>query len=185
MKTLIVNGSPRKRGNTSRLIEEFERHLDGEIYSYNTYRDKLSPCTDCRYCWKKEGCSIKDDMQEVYRLANEVDVVLFASPLNYSELNGTFLGFASRFQTFYAAKYIRKDPTFTLKKKIGLLFLVGGGDTKVPDIATKTGKIILRSINAPLYQTVASLNTDSVPVEQDTVAMEAVKRIALELNKRF
>lgn len=62
MKTLIINGSPRKSGDTSELITRLKKQINGEIVEISAYYSKISPCIDCRLCWKKKGCAIKDDM---------------------------------------------------------------------------------------------------------------------------
>ena len=65
MKTLIINGSPRKNGDTVALIEALTQRLSGEIRVISCH-DDISPCIDCRFCWKQEGCAVQDDMQEIY-----------------------------------------------------------------------------------------------------------------------
>lgn len=66
MKTLIINGSPRKNGDTKTLINEMMTVLNGEVMVIDTYDNDIKPCMDCRYCWEHSGCSIQDGMQEVY-----------------------------------------------------------------------------------------------------------------------
>ena len=66
MKTLILNGSPRKNGNTTSLIDIIKEKICGEYMVIDTYRCVISPCLDCRFCWENRGCIIDDEMQEVY-----------------------------------------------------------------------------------------------------------------------
>jgi len=65
MKTLIFNGSPKLNGDTAVLIREFTTYLQGDIKIISCY-DNIKPCNDCRYCWSNIGCSIDDEMQEIY-----------------------------------------------------------------------------------------------------------------------
>ena len=67
MKKLILNGSPHKNGDTSYIVNELKKKLDGEIEEIFLYDAKISPCVDCRYCWKNKGCAIKDDMEKIYK----------------------------------------------------------------------------------------------------------------------
>jgi multimeric flavodoxin WrbA len=62
MRTLIINGSPRKNGDTMTLINEMTQYLSGELKIINTYYDNISLCIDCRYCWQNDGCSIDDGL---------------------------------------------------------------------------------------------------------------------------
>jgi multimeric flavodoxin WrbA len=109
MKTVIFNGSPRKSGDTAILINEFCSELRGEITVFSAYTDEINPCIDCRYCHEHSGCSIADGMNGIYRSVSDCDNLVIASPLHFSELSGPLLSLFSRFQTYYAAKYIRKN----------------------------------------------------------------------------
>lgn len=182
MKTLIINGSPRKNGDSMTLVNEMIKNLDGDIEVINAYYDDISPCTDCRYCWTNNGCIIKDKMQEVYKLLDEVDNVILASPLYFSELTGKLLSFASRLQLFYAAKYIRKEKDFELKKKNGVLIITGGGNGS-PKCAINSANIILKEINTELIGTILSLHTDEIPASKDFDSLSKVKGLALQLNE--
>ena len=81
MKTLILNGSPRKNGNTAGLIRKITESISGEYKIVNAYETDISPCIDCRYCWQNNGCSIHDEMQEIYQYIQECDNILIASPI--------------------------------------------------------------------------------------------------------
>lgn len=183
MKTLIINGSPRKNGDTMALINEMIKYLDGDKKIVNTYYDDISPCIDCRYCWKHNACSINDGMHDIYKLLDEVDNVIIASPLYFSELTGKLLSFASRLQRFYAQRCIRKISDFKLKNKKGVLIITGGGDGK-PDPAIERAKIIFRHVNAEIIGEIFSLNTDTIPAKEDLKALEKAKALALRLNDK-
>lgn len=182
MKTLIINGSPRKTGDSMRLVNEIIKHIDGEVRIIHAYYDNISPCVDCRFCWDNEGCCINDDMQEVYELLNEVDNVIIASPLYFSELTGKLLSFASRLQTFFVRRVIKKDIGFKLKEKNGVLIITGGGDGS-PDPAIARANVFFRHINAKPIGTVLSLQTNDIPSENDAKALSKAKEISLHLNR--
>lgn len=184
MKTLIVNGSPRKNGDSMTLVNEMLKYLDGEVRIVNAYYDNISPCVDCRYCWNNTGCCINDGMQEIYRLLNEVDNVILASPLYFSELTGELLSFASRLQCFYVSRCIRKDINFKLNKKYGALIITGGGDGS-PEPAIRRANIIFRQINAESIGTVMSLKTDEIPAKEDNKALIEAHDLALRLNELY
>lgn len=183
MKTLIINGSPRKNGDTMTLVNEMIKYLEGEVRIINAYYDDIKPCVDCRYCWHNKRCAIDDEMQEVYKLIYEADNIILASPIYFSELTGQLLSFASRLQLFYASKFIRKDREFRLKNKNGVLVLAGGGgETKGVECAGKTADIIFKQMNAKLIGTIATLHTDNISAEEDIGAMNKARELALKLN---
>lgn len=184
MKTLIINGSPRKNGDSMTLVNEMIKHLSGEVQIINVYYEHISPCLDCRYCWKNNKCAINDSMQNVYKLLNEVDNVVISSPIYFSELTGELLSFASRLQLFYASKRIRKDKTFSLKEKNGVLILAAGGDSKdIENHALETANIILKCMNTRLIGTACTLHTDSISAEEDIDALNNARELALKLNE--
>ena len=91
MKTLIMNGSPRKNGDTVSLIRKVTEKLTGEFRIIDAYYCSISPCVDCRYCREHSGCSIEDEMQQIYDYIRECDNIIIASPVYYSELTGKLL----------------------------------------------------------------------------------------------
>ena len=188
MKTLILNGSPRPRGDSAALIAALKAKLDGEIVELSAYRNKISPCIDCRYCYTHAGCSIRDDMQVVYD--DDFDNIVIASPVHYGLLSAGLLSLASRLQLHHTAKHMRGEP-IVLRPKRGAVMLVGGGKGR-PNEAKRLSRVILRILNAALDDDAlevsgngifaASLNTDAISAAEDTAVMDAVSEIAKRLN---
>ena len=186
MKTLIINGSPRKNGDTMTLVNEMIKYLNGEVRIIHTYYEDISPCVDCRYCWKNNGCAINDGMQEIYTLLNEVDNVIIASPIYFSELTGKLLSFCSRLQLFYVSRSIRKDKEFILKAKNGALLISAGGDSKdLEKRAIESANIIFRHMNTQLTGIVSTLYTNDIPAIEDIGALGKARELALKLNELY
>lgn len=184
MKTLIINGSPRKNGNSMILVNEMIKYLIGEVKIVHTYYDNISPCIDCRYCWENNGCSIIDEMQEVYKQLQEVDNVILASPIYFSELTGKLLSFASRLQRFFVLKNIRKDTSFKLKRKKAVIIITGGGDGS-PESAISRANIIFKHINAECIGTVLSLQTNNIPTKENMEALNKACELSYRLNNLY
>ncbi len=180
MKTLILNGSPHKKGNTSSLLKLFTEHLQGEYTIVNAYDSDISPCTDCGYCQKHGKCCKKDGMEEVYSYTANCDNILIASPVYFSELTPPLLAVGSRFQAFYCARrFLGNEPV--LKAKRGGILLTGGGDGEYYT-AEKTAKILLKIMGAAGdFPLVYCGNTDNVNSEENR---EAIRKV-LELVDRF
>lgn len=160
MKTLIFNGSPHLSGDTASLINLVTTNLNGEHKIVNAYFDKISPCIDCRFCWKNNGCTIDDEMQQVYAYIEECDNIIIASPIYFSELTGKLLDVASRLQMYYCAKHFRNELLINKIKK-GAVILVGGGDGN-PEKSYDTACTILNHMNCSnIYDPIISHNTNS------------------------
>ena len=180
MKTLIFNGSPRKNGDTVSLIDELTDHLDGEVRRIDAYDCDVRACIDCRYCWKHDGCSQKDGMQEIYDLIQEADNIVIASPMHFSEISGRLLAVLSRIQTYWSARFFRKIEPVP-KNKRGAVIVVGGGDLPVKK-AEDTANVLLRDMNARSVRTVYSHNTNERPSRDDQNALAKIRQMALTLN---
>ena len=182
MKTLILNGSPKKNGDTTALVNALASHLQGEVRIVTTESD-ISPCVDCRYCWENVGCALQDEMQEIYSYLDDCDNVVFASPIWFATLSGPLLNMTSRIQTVFAASYFQKIP-IPFKEKRGAIILVGG-QPETKDAPTQTAVSIMRYFNVhrPSVMKIYSLNTDKLPAAQDTVAIDRCREVAEILNQ--
>lgn len=176
MKTLIFNGSPRQNGDTSSLLKKVTERIAGEYRIVEAYKCNISPCIDCRYCWKNNGCAIDDEMQEIYKYIQECDNILVASPVYFSELTGKLLDVGSRLQAFFCARFFRKEEPI-IKPKKGAVILVGGGDGSI-DTAYKTARILLHHMNCHnIHELVYSHNTNIKPAIDDENAVLGIYSI--------
>ena len=92
MNILILQASPRAKGNTAWMAEEYKKAAEAaghEVTLVNVARKKIAGCLACEYCHGKgEGkCVQKDDMQELYPLIAEAEVLVLASPIYYFTLD--------------------------------------------------------------------------------------------------
>lgn len=182
MKTFIINGSPRINGNTADLINIVKEKIIGEYKILNTYRCDISPCLDCRFCWKNSGCAIQDEMQEIYHGIQECDNILIASPIHFSELPGKLLDVGSRLQTYYCARFFRKEKPI-IKAKRGAVLLVGGGDGHI-DKAYETACTLLHHMNCDnIHEAVFSHNTNERPAIEDKQVLAGIQNILKFFNR--
>ncbi len=181
MKTLVLNGSPRRGGDTDALVNAMVERLIGEV-KVLTCEDGISPCTDCRFCRTRQGCSIDDEMQAVYPYLDACDNVILASPIWFSSLSGSLLNLASRMQTRFSAGHFRKE-TRAVKKKNGVIVLVGA-EKGTETIPLRNALTIMKimDVRRPCAATVLSMDTDSVPAGQDERALQEAREAAMLLN---
>ena len=180
-KTLIVNGSPRVNGNTVALINELKKHLEGEVIEISAFRSKISPCVDCRGCWKTARCVVQDDMEVFY--SDDFDNVVIASPVYFADLPGPMLSLISRMQPWHAAMFFLNDPLKQREKKAGLILTAGSKGNAMG--AERHAYTLFKLLNAKGYEdyVVVSPNTDTVPAEQDEQALSGARTLALWLNE--
>lgn len=89
MKIVLLNGSPRKGGNTEIMVDTFMENVDmkHEVVKLNVASMNIKGCLGCKYCWLHQGeCVQKDDMIEVWNHLKEADMVVFASPIYWFDM---------------------------------------------------------------------------------------------------
>ena len=87
-KILILLGSPRIDGNSTRLAYAFADAASRNGHAVQSLRLsalRIAPCDGCRRCWEQASapCVIRDDMDSVYPLVRAADVLVFATPLHF------------------------------------------------------------------------------------------------------
>ena len=180
MKTFILNGSPRKNGNTSVLINKMREFLIGEVLMFSAYYDNIKPCINCNRCIEDKTCNINDDMQKIYRCAYSFDNVVIASPVYFGLPTGQLLNILSRFQFCFMGQGSRKFPVYG-KPKRGAVILTAGG-TSTTEEAERVVATMLRLMNASPVGKVISANTDILPAANDTEALLQAEKIARKFS---
>ena len=87
-KIVILNGSPRKNGNTANLIKAFTEGAQSAGHSVTEFFLDGMTIHGCKGCFggnsnKVCPCVQKDDMARIYPAVKECDVIVLASPLYY------------------------------------------------------------------------------------------------------
>lgn len=136
MKALGIAGSPRRDGNTDMLLAELMKGAASKGAEVKTIflRDlSYTPCTHCDACLKTGVCKFKDDMQDIYREFEQADVIVLASPIQFTGVTAQMKAMIDRFQSRWVRKYRLKVPPLGEKKgRKGFFISVAG--RKVPNL---------------------------------------------------
>jgi hypothetical protein len=136
MRVLGIAGSPRKNGNTDTLLAEVMRGAasKGAETKMIYLRDlQISPCLHCDACLKAGICRIKDDMQSVYTDLQQADVIVLASPVQFTSVTAHMKAMIDRCQSLWARKYrLKLPPLGDRRERRGFFISVGG--RKVPNL---------------------------------------------------
>ena len=129
MLVIGFQGSPRKRGNTSFLLNQFMlavEKLGAQTRIIEVARKNIVPCKEYVVCEKKGYCPIDDDVKsEIYPLIRKAEVVVLASPIFFYNMTAQLKAVVDRCQTFWARKYKLKLADPARKTKRGFLLSVG------------------------------------------------------------
>ena len=113
-KVLLINGSPRAKGNTRLALEEVARTLgeegvDTEIV--NIGKGAVQGCIACGMCGREGRCTYRDDLySSILRIVKEgIDGLVVGSPVYYGGPNGSLCALLDR--VFYSlGAYLRFKP---------------------------------------------------------------------------
>jgi multimeric flavodoxin WrbA len=86
MRLLGIVGSPRKNGNTEILVKEALKVATEAGWQTDLFlmsEKEVAPCQHCGTCHKTGACQIQDNMQELYKLMDQADGIIFASPVYF------------------------------------------------------------------------------------------------------
>lgn len=126
-KIIILNGSPRKMGNTSALTAAFAKGATEAGNQVTEFHLSAMRINGCIGCWKggrdtEHPCSQRDDMEQIYPFYKDADVVVLASPLYYWFISG-FL--KNAFDRLFAIAEC--DPNYRNPKKQSVLIMAAEG----------------------------------------------------------
>lgn len=135
MKILMINGSPRKEGASSKvassLISEFVNE-GNEIIEYNLNSLNIHGCQECFYCRenKTDICAIKDDLAEILELVKITDLLIISTPIFYADVSAQLKCFIDRTWSYFGKTGISANH---LTQNRSIVFIQSYGYTD-PDI---------------------------------------------------
>ena len=104
MKLLMVSGSRNRKGQTARAaaaLAEGAAHAGCEIESVFLPELHVERCRQCEddgwgLCRTKQQCVVEDDLASVVEKVRQADVVVFATPVYFSNLSESLRAFLDR-----------------------------------------------------------------------------------------
>lgn len=104
MKVLAILGSPRRKGNTYRIVEKIKLHLaamDKDIAFEEIWLAdyELKPCRGCFSCFARgqNTCPLRDDHAILEEKMNQADGIIFAAPTYAMGVPALMKNFIDRF----------------------------------------------------------------------------------------
>lgn len=127
-RIVVLNGSPRRNGNTSALIDAFREGAEGAGNTVEVFFLQKMDIHGCRGCFgggknPDHPCVQRDGMDLIYPAYRNADVVVLASPLYYWNLSGQL---RTAFDRLFAVAEC--DPNYTNPKKECVLLMAAEGD---------------------------------------------------------
>ena len=127
MKTIILNGSPRKNWNTAMMLKEAKRGAESvgaETEYIDLFDLSYTGCRSCLACKRKDAerckCFWKDDLSPLIDRIFAADALIIGSPIYLGDITSQVHGLIERLH-FCALSYDDHSNYFTGKVDTGII----------------------------------------------------------------
>ena len=132
-KVVIVNGSPRKNGNTAEMLRHAAngaRDAGAEVVEVNLYGLNYKGCISCFSCKTKDTskhgkCALKDDLSPVLETIQNSDVLIVGTPMYIHNITGATQSFLERLVFMHLSYDSIEETYYDGKLNIGFVYTMG------------------------------------------------------------
>lgn len=104
MKILALQASPRKNGNTNRVLDEMIKGAEDnghEVIKYYLEKMDIRPCSGCEICANGKDCRYEDDGAEIINQLAQGAGVILASPIYFGQMTAQAKIIVDRFYSIF------------------------------------------------------------------------------------
>ena len=106
MKILLINGSPRRNGNTAAALAEMVRVFEAEGFETETVQigaEAIRGCVACGGCGRLGKCVFDDAVNAIAPKFEAADALIVGTPVYYASANATLTALLDRL--FYSTPF--------------------------------------------------------------------------------
>lgn len=173
MKVIILNGSPKAKGNTATALHEVERVLKQqgiETEWIHVGHMDIRGCLACNRCWESGICAIDDIVNVISKKMKDADGLLIGSPVYFASPNGTLLALLDRL--FYSNLHT----DWSMKVGATVSIARRGGATTTMDALNKYFLKTNMPVVPSQYWSIAH-GTSPDEVNQDEEGMQTMRQL--------
>lgn len=177
MKVIILNGSPKARGNTATALHEVEQTLQQqgiETEWIHVGHLNIHGCIACNKCWDTGICAFDDIVNNLSEKMRHADGLLIGSPVYFASANGTLLSLLDRL--FYSN--LHED--WSMKVGASVSIARRGGATATMDVLNKYFLKTNMPVVPSQYWSIAH-GTSPGEVVQDEEGMQTMRQLGLNM----
>lgn len=177
MKVLLINGSPKKNGNTAYALNQMAEVFASqgvETVILHIGNQAIRGCIACGSCAQKGQCVFDDAINEAAPKFREADGIVVGSPVYYASANATLIAFLDRL--FYST-------SFDKRMKVGASVVVArrGGCSSTFDELNKYFTIAGMPVASSTYWNSVHGRTPG-EAEQDLEGIVTVRNLAKNMS---
>lgn len=184
---LAVIASPHKLGNTAKLLRAFLEPLEDACHVdvVDVYREPVSPCTDCGWCRKQEGCPLAD-FDRFDQLLRRSDVLVVATPVYNLSVPAPLKAVLDRTQRYFSARFsLGLRPPIARPRRAALLTVCGSRDKEGEEVIARQFSMAFTVLNTVLEHRVLLSGTDKPDPEALMQAQQQARRAALAILQKL
>lgn len=133
-ETLLgIYGSPRKGGNTDRLLDEVlrgAREAGAQVDTVVVRALRMGGCIACGGCDRTGVCALSDDMTSVYPQLDRAAIIVLATPIYFYGPPAQTKALIDRCQAHYCRRMLRKSEEERRHFDAGRGYLLAVGATR-------------------------------------------------------
>ena len=105
---VIINGSPRSRGNSSHLADSLAASIEGihgidaQVHIFSPATHAISACRACESCTSAGECVLNDDIGALVEALESADALIWISPLYFGTVTAQLKAIIDRFQLMWS-----------------------------------------------------------------------------------
>jgi multimeric flavodoxin WrbA len=179
---LILKGSPRERGNSSVLADQFAagaKSNGAKVESIYLHGLDIRACDACDLCELGNGCVINDDMQDVYPKLETADAIVLASPVYWFTFSAQMKLCIDRWYAYQSSDWQELHG-----KKFALILTYGDSDlyTSGGINAISTFETMCRYLKSEIVGMVYGTMSDIGDAEKQPELMEQAYKLGQKLS---
>lgn len=177
---VVINGSPRKKGNCVALINAMKAKLEvagNQVTVFNLNElENYKACQACMACKKSGKCVRKDDMTPVIDAACKADGIILATPTYFGHSSAQYRAFEDRMYCCIGDNFSLQIPE---GKKCGVIVTCGGAYDGAVALSKQIETVMgvyfkMKILGSYVFSEVAS----GKPAKEDAEAIATAEKIA-------
>lgn len=191
MSLILINGSPRKNGNSQYITDFIISILERENVQYKLVDVKnmdIAYCTGCGACEKTGWCIIKDQGVELHKQFDESSATIIISPIYFNSLTAQVKTVIDRMQAIYSSKYVLKKPTFERNRERQGAFIAVAGSPSYEEQFVGAKFIIdmfFKVINTKWIETMLIHDTDAMHISKREDELKRIEEIVMKIVQKM
>ena len=180
IRVLGLAGSPRRHGNTERLLDRFlagAREAGADVEKVVVARLDIAACISCDGCWKEGVCVVQDEFQKINQRLVGSDVIALAAPLFFWNVPAQVKALIDRGQSQWARKFAVRKPLPPTpaghQRRRGVLMCVGADPRRHFEGAVRTVRSFFQVYEADYWgELLRNKIEGKTEIEQHSTAMQ-------------